>query len=135
MMFAIDCIQSKHCNTNLCPTGIATQDPARAKAINVSIKSGRVMNYHNNTIASFFELVGSMGLDSPLKILPQMIKRRSPYGVQMSTGSLIEPLKHQDLLADTIDNTYWKNWWESASAEQFYVNDIFILAPPELRNK
>ncbi|MEH6571186.1 MAG: FMN-binding glutamate synthase family protein, partial [Halioglobus sp.] len=28
MMMALGCIQSRHCNTNKCPTGIATQDPA-----------------------------------------------------------------------------------------------------------
>ena len=93
------------------------------------------MNFHNNTLESFFELVGSMGLDTPTKLLPQMIKRRSPYGAQMSTGCLIEPLKPQSLLQDEIDNRYWKNWWDSASAEQFYVNDIFILAPPEFMPK
>src|SRR5690606_1455376 len=27
MMIALGCVQSKTCNTNLCPTGVATQDP------------------------------------------------------------------------------------------------------------
>ena len=31
MMMALGCIQSRHCNTNMCPTGVATQDPARSK--------------------------------------------------------------------------------------------------------
>jgi len=135
MMMAIGCIQSRHCNTNLCPTGVATQDPARAKAINIKTKSERVKNYHHNTLKSFFELVGSMGLDDPSKLLPQMIKRRSPYGVQMSTGSLIAPLAPNALINGELKDSAWQQWWKTSSAEQFYVEDVYILSPPEFRQK
>jgi len=131
MMMAIGCIQSRHCNTNLCPTGIATQDPARAKAINVEEKSERVKNFHQNTLASFFELVGSMGLDDPAKLVPQMIKRRSPYGAQMSMGSLVAPLPEKALVDNLEIDESWQHWWQASSAEQFYVNDLFILKSPE----
>ena len=131
MMMAIGCIQSRHCNTNLCPTGIATQDPARSKAINIEEKSERVKNFHQNTLASFFELVGSMGLDDPAKLVPQMIKRRSPYGAQMSMGSLVEPLPERALIENLEVDESWKHWWQASSAEQFYVSDLFILKSPE----
>ncbi len=135
MMMAIGCIQSRHCNTNLCPTGVATQNPARSKAINVDVKSERVKNFHHNTLTSFFELVGSMGLDDPAKLVPQMIKKRSPYGTQMSMGSLVTQLKANDLI-DSIPgnselNESWQHWWQTSSAEQFYVDDLFILRSPE----
>ena len=131
MMMAIGCIQSRHCNTNLCPTGIATQDPARAKAINVEDKSERVKNFHHNTLASFFELVGSMGLDDPAKLVPQMIKRRSPYGAQMSMGSLVAPLPAKAFIDNLDIDESWEHWWQASSAEQFYVDDLFILKSPE----
>lgn len=131
MMMAIGCIQSRHCNTNNCPTGIATQNPQRAKAINIEDKSERVKNFHRNTLESFYELVGSMGLDDPSKLLPQMIKRRSPYGTQMSTGSLISPLKTNALLDNDIINESWRHWWHNSTAEEFYVADTYILPPPE----
>ena len=141
MMLAIGCVQSKHCNTNLCPTGIATQDPARSKAIDLVDKSERVKNFHDNTLASFYELVGSMGLDDPAKLMPQMIKRRSPYGRLISTGCLSKPLKANALLNmpsvninEEQSNNYspWQHWWHSCSAEQFYVEDNFILLPEEM---
>jgi hypothetical protein len=113
---------------------VATQDPARAKAINVDEKSDRVKNFHKNTLASFFELVGSMGLDDPCKLLPQMVKRRSPYGTLMSTGSLIAPLKHNALIDGKIPNETWVNWWQSSSSEKFHVNDIHILKSPVLHH-
>ena len=127
MMLAIGCIQSRHCNTNLCPTGIATQDPARAKAIDVEVKSERVKYFHKNTLASFFELVGSMGLDDPSKLEPQMVKRRSPYGTQMSMGSLVAPLPPRVLVDETVTDETWKLWWQACSADKFYVDDLFIL--------
>jgi hypothetical protein len=132
-------VQSRHCNTNLCPTGIATQDPARAKAVNVLQKSERVKNFQHNTLESFYELVGSMGLKDPAKLLPQMIKRRSPYGRLISSGSLSPALTENALL--TIDeqnnmtnSSYnpWRQWWQSCTAEQFYVDDLFILMPEEV---
>lgn len=130
MMFALGCIQSRHCNTNLCPTGVATQDPARSKAINVISKSERVKNFQQNTLESFYELVGSMGLDDPAKLTPQMIKRRTPYGLQISTGSLVEPIKLNALLEGNV-NEVWNQWWQQATAEDFYCDDIYVLPPLE----
>ncbi|MEI6859631.1 MAG: FMN-binding glutamate synthase family protein [Shewanella sp.] len=132
MMFALGCVQSRHCNTNLCPTGIATQDPARAKAINVQQKSLRIKNFHHNTLKSFYELVGSMGLNDPAKLMPQMIKCRSPYGLQMSMPRLIEPIAANALIENGPMNDTWKIWWESCQAEQFYTEDVFFLKPAEL---
>ncbi|MCK5819342.1 MAG: FMN-binding glutamate synthase family protein [Psychromonas sp.] len=135
MMLSIGCIQARHCNNNRCPTGIATQDPARGKAINVQKKSDRVRNFHKNTLESFFELVGSMGLDDPAKLEPQMIKRRSPYGVLMSMGSLIAPLKHNELVDNQLVDEAWRHWWKASNAEQFFVSDDYILHSAEFRNK
>lgn len=132
MMMALGCIQSRHCNTNHCPTGIATQDPARSNALNVHDKSLRIKNFHHNTLKSFFELVGCMGLSDPAKLAPQMIKRRSPYGLLISWGSLIEPLKNGDLLDNKCDDA-WTAWWESCNADQFYVEDLYFLKPAEFK--
>ena len=131
MMMSIGCIQSRHCNNNLCPTGIATQDLARSKAINVSEKSERVKNFHHNTLESFFELVGSMGLDDPAKLVPQMLKRRSPYGQLISGGNLIPPLKTESLLTNELVEGAWKEWWQQAQSEDFYAEDNYVLRPAE----
>jgi glutamate synthase domain-containing protein 2 len=132
MMLALGCIQSRHCNTNRCPTGIATQDPARAKAIDVESKSERVKYFHRNTLNAFFELVGSMGLDSPDKLTPTMIKRRTPYGLLMSTGSLVKPLKPGDLKEQRDLSKNWLTWWQKANSDTFYVYDDVNLVPQEL---
>lgn len=131
MMLSIGCIQSRQCNTNHCPTGIATQDDARSKAIDINRKSDRVKNFHKNTLHSFFELVGAMGLDDPAKLVPQMIKRRSPYGLQMSNSSLIRPLKTASLINNDIEDKAWLHWWNKSRAEQFYADDLYVLNPAE----
>ncbi|GIU41556.1 glutamate synthase [Shewanella colwelliana] len=133
MMLAMGCIQSRHCNTNQCPTGIATQDPARSHAIDVESKSERVKNFQQNTLKSFYELVGSMGLDNPNQLTPNMLKRRSPYGLLISSGSLVAPLAHNALLTGHTQDSAWTTWWQQCSAVQFYCEDTYVLTPAEFK--
>ena len=123
MMMAIGCVQSRHCNNNLCPTGIATQDPARAKAVDVIDKSERVKNFHRNTLKSFYELTGSMGLDDPAKLMPQMIKRRTSNGLLSPVGSMVAPLKTNNLIDGNDITEPWQHWWSQCHADSFYVYD------------
>ena len=41
MMQAVGCLQTQRCNTNECPVGVATQDPKRARALNIPDKTER----------------------------------------------------------------------------------------------
>lgn len=50
MMLAIGCIQSRQCNNNTCPVGVATQNPRFEKALVVEDKMYRVYNFHKATI-------------------------------------------------------------------------------------
>lgn len=58
MMFALGCIQALRCNTNQCPTGVATQDPELVHGLHVGDKSQRVFRFHRETVKSFFEVLG-----------------------------------------------------------------------------
>jgi glutamate synthase domain-containing protein 2 len=128
MMMAIGCVQSRHCNNNKCPTGVATQDPARGKAINVLEKSSRVCNFHRNTLKSFYELVGSMGLDDPADLMPQMIKRRTSNGLLKPVASFVEPLIANELVDKKEASEPWQHWWDQSSANSFYVYDNLIAS-------
>ncbi|EAT12110.1 FMN-binding glutamate synthase family protein [Bermanella marisrubri] len=134
MMFAVGCIQSRSCNTNHCPTGVATQDPARGKAIDITAKSERVKNFQRNTLHALFELVGSMGLDDPQAVTANMVKRRTPYGLSISLGAIVPTLKPNSLLQklNTVDDP-WQRWWQQANSESFYVHDDCVLYSPELK--
>ena len=64
-MFAVGCIQSQSCHTDNCPTGVATQDPHRQKALVVEDKLHRVANFHKATMHALAELTAAAGLDHP----------------------------------------------------------------------
>ncbi|WP_143307585.1 FMN-binding glutamate synthase family protein [Chitinophaga vietnamensis] len=63
MMMAIGCIQALQCNTNKCPTGVATQDKWLMAGLVVDDKKHRVANYHRDTIESAVELAAAAGLN------------------------------------------------------------------------
>jgi len=81
MMFALGCIQALQCNTNKCPTGIATQDQRLMQGLHVESKALRVMNYQTATVHSALEICGAAGLSSPAEITARDIIRRSETSV------------------------------------------------------
>lgn len=60
-MFSIGCIQALRCNTNECPTGVATQRKGLVKGLVFRDKAERVYNFHSNTVKSVSELIGAAG--------------------------------------------------------------------------
>lgn len=76
MMMALGCIQALVCNTNTCPTGIATQDPQLVAGLVVKDKKNRVSNYHEDTVKSFVELLGAAGIDDHTHLTRSLIYRR-----------------------------------------------------------
>ncbi len=61
MMLALGCIQALECNKNICPTGVATQDPNLVKGLNVNDKYIRVAKYHEKTVNSVIDLLSATG--------------------------------------------------------------------------
>jgi len=49
-MLSLGCVQSLICNTNHCPTGIATQDAKLTEGLVVTDKSERVARFHKDTM-------------------------------------------------------------------------------------
>jgi glutamate synthase domain-containing protein 2 len=76
MMLALGCIQAYRCNTNKCPTGIATNNPHLTSGLDVTDKSVRVANYHRKTMEAFCDLLGAAGLKTPQEISLKNISRR-----------------------------------------------------------
>ena len=76
MMMALGCIQALECNKNICPTGIATQNPALMKGLVVEDKSIRVANYHRETVHSVIDLLSATGHNSIEGLTRYDINRR-----------------------------------------------------------
>jgi glutamate synthase domain-containing protein 2 len=118
MMLALGCIQSRTCNTNHCPTGIATQDPARSNALNVEKKHYRVSNYHYATIKSCMELIGAMGIDDPTQLTAKRILCRMDDDTTKPYAEIFPTLQENELLSDIINPHYLEDW-NSADSQVF----------------
>lgn len=116
MMFALGCIQSRQCNQDTCPTGVATQNPARYKALDVEHKSIRVANYHASTICNLQELIAVVGLDSLHEIQPTHINRRVNGSEIRNYSELYPCITEGCLLSNTSLPEDWRNDWEQAVA-------------------
>lgn len=60
-MFSLGCIQALRCDTNKCPTGVATQDRMLMKGLVVEDKKDRVYHYQKNTVKAALELLAASG--------------------------------------------------------------------------
>jgi hypothetical protein len=116
MMFALGCVQSRSCNTNACPTGIATQNPTRSKALNVEKKHQRVSNFQHATVHSCMELVGAMGLENPDDLTPKHILRRIDDETTKHYDEIYIPLQENELLNSNIGHFYGQHWQQASSA-------------------
>ena len=75
-MFALGCVQAQSCHTDRCPTGVATQNPRRQRALVVPDKAERVRRFHDNTLAALAELIGAAGLRHPKDLTPMHLLKR-----------------------------------------------------------
>lgn len=119
MMFALGCVQSRSCNTNRCPTGIATQNPSRNNALVVEDKARRVANFHKEMIENLIELIGAAGLRSLNQLKPRHIIQRVSGTVIKTYEDLYPSITDKSLLTEDKVPSGWKNDWQDASAEQW----------------
>lgn len=118
MMFALGCIQSLSCNTNACPTGVATQNPHRWKSLDVQDKYIRVANYHKSTVNSFLEIVGVMGKNNPDELDASYVRKYADICVSKNFQEMYPTVDDGDFLANRIHPRY-KMHWENASDKSF----------------
>jgi len=136
MMFALGCIQALECNSNTCPTGVATQDPSLMKGLVVDDKKVRVFNYQRLTVASAVELLGAAGLRNTFQLTRAYINRRiSPNMIQsyMETfpyipeGSLLQtpyPLRFELGMALSTANSFVPTDYKVTSVDYAHANSF-----------
>ncbi|MGY4628037.1 glutamate synthase domain-containing protein 2 [Bradyrhizobium sp. USDA 4486] len=117
-MFSLGCIQSLSCHTDRCPTGVATQDPTRARALYVPLKIDRVHNYHLATLHSLTELIAAAGLTHPQELRPIHFTQRTSTTDVKSFAQLYPALRPGELLEGTEDPRF-RDAWRMAQAETF----------------
>lgn len=118
-MFALGCVQSQSCHTDHCPTGVATQDTRRQRALVVEDKSQRVYHFHRNTLHALGELVGAAGLQHPGDFKPRHIVRRVSGSEIRLLSNLYKFLKPGELLANPAAHVVYETYWTHASSRSF----------------
>jgi glutamate synthase domain-containing protein 2 len=119
-MFSIGCIQAQACHTNHCPVGVATQDPLRQRALDVTDKAQRVTRFHDNTMKALAEMAGAAGLSDPRDFLPRHFMQRGPDG-EMLNGDEVFPYLPLNFLLETggEDRDGYRMRWDRANANSF----------------
>jgi len=118
-MFAVGCIQAQNCHTDRCPTGVATQDPRRGRAIVVPDKAERVANFHSATLRALGELVGAAGLDHPGQLRPVHFRHRTKGDGATDFAGLYPLPQPGQLLSDPAALPRYAADWARARADSF----------------
>jgi glutamate synthase domain-containing protein 2 len=119
MMIALGCIQALECNTNTCPTGVATQNEALMKGLVVEDKQTRVANYHKKVVSNAVELMCAAGINHPDNVGRHVVHRRvDATKIETYEETYPELIEGCLLLEENVPIQYLKDW-KKASIEQF----------------
>jgi len=119
-MFSLGCIQSLSCHTDRCPTGVATQDLTRSRALVVPDKLERVYNYHRSTLLTLAELTAAAGLDHPNEFHAMHFCRRVSARDVLTFADLYPALRPGELIEGTSDPRF-RDAWKMSRPTSFHV--------------
>lgn len=146
MMLALGCVQSLTCNTNRCPTGVATQDPSLYRGLVVPDKATRVQQFQRKTVHATAEIIASAGLrhTSGLnrthiyrRVSQQEIQRYDQFFPYMAPGSLLgdKPPQSYRLYLDEASPESFEpqSCFTQIQGENYHLNNFadLTLAPKE----
>ena len=118
-MFAVGCIQSQSCHTNRCPTGVATQDKSRQRALVVPDKAQRVYNFHHNTLKALAEMLAAAGVKHPMELGPHHLFRRVTATEIKLVSQIHRFLEPGSLLNGGDVGEFYESCWAKAQPGSF----------------
>lgn len=118
-MFALGCVQSLSCGTNRCPTGVATQDPLRQRALVVPDKAERVRQFHHSTLKGLAEMLAAAGIHHPGDLGPHHLARRISQTEIKLFSQLHVFLRPGELLTGEEGRSFYSESWRLARADRF----------------
>jgi len=119
MLLSIGCIQARRCNTNHCPTGVATSNPDLVAGLVPSDKKVRVYNYQRHTVHAFAELLGATGLQQTQQIQAHLVHRRVAGDLVKTYADLFPRLEVGAFLKGQIPAAYQTDFAQ-ASPQYFH---------------
>jgi glutamate synthase domain-containing protein 2 len=128
MLLSLGCIQARRCNTNNCPTGVATSDPELMHGLDPADKKVRVANYQRGTMHAFADLLGAVGLSSPAELNRTYVNRRVSNDSVKTYEELFPSVKSGSLLGENVPETY-RRLIAMASADSFRAMPLHEAGP------
>ncbi len=119
MMFALGCIQALECNTNTCPTGVATQKPHLVNGLVVDDKKTRVANFHKQTVHSAVEIMAAAGINHPDMVTRKVVHRRVETHIiqtyeesypEIELGCMLNAVNVPKKYAMDYERAFTNNW-------------------------
>jgi glutamate synthase domain-containing protein 2 len=118
-MFSLGCIQAQSCHTGHCPTGVATQDKSRQRALVVPDKGERVYQFHQQTLFALQELVEAAGLNHSSELSASHIVRRHSQGSTKLLANLLTFVEPGTLVDSDVELPVFRAYWQMAQAHSF----------------
>ena len=124
MLLALGCIQALACNTNRCPTGVATQDPNLVAGLVVLDKRKRVARFHHETLLSLAHMLSAMGVKRTAYLRPWHLMKRVAGAEIKHYGELYPTVAMGDFLKGKIPSAYQRSF-DASDPDSFeaLVND------------
>jgi glutamate synthase domain-containing protein 2 len=119
MMFAIGCIQALECNTNNCPTGVATQKKHLVDGLVVTEKDKRVAAYHKETVKSAVELMCAAGISHPDEVDRDVMHKRVDEHIIKTYVDLYPELVIGCLINENTVPESWLRDWKKADINKW----------------
>ncbi|KMS56096.1 glutamate synthase [Novosphingobium barchaimii LL02] len=117
-MFSLGCVQSMRCHTDTCPTGVATQSPARQRGLVVPEKAERVARFQKATLDALHDIVVACGLTSPDGFTPDGLRQRVNAAEMRSIDEVYSFVEPGELI-DGARDPRLAAWWRAADPESF----------------
>ena len=123
-MFTLGCIQARNCASGHCPTGIATMDRSRYKAVDVENRAVRVAAFHKNTLDAVAELLEAAGLNHPSQLTRKYISRRVSANEIKFADDVYPKMKENALITGEPIPDFWiKEYWDKVDGNSFQLMD------------
>jgi glutamate synthase domain-containing protein 2 len=123
-MFALGCIQARDCASGDCPTGLATMDSGRYRAVNVDDKADRIKNFQANTVFAVAEMLEATGLKHPSQLTRRHIVRRLSASKILLADQIYPKVENRALLDGLqVDDARLSSYWNRVTGASFAPHD------------
>ncbi len=125
-MFSLGCIQARDCASGECPTGLATMDPHRYRAVNVEEKAKRIYNFQANTVLAVAEMLEAAGLEHPHHLTRRHIVRRLSASKILLADQIYPKVGNRALLdGGQVEDVRLNSYWNRVNGESFVPQGDF----------